>query len=40
VDIGFADQVATYDFVLHADMTVIPEPSTYALKATALAGIA
>jgi len=40
VDIGFADRVAAYDFALDGDMHVIPEPSTYALMATALAGIA
>ncbi len=40
VHIGFADQVAPYDFALDGDFNVIPEPSTYALKATALAGIA
>ena len=37
--IGFADQVATYDFALDGDFNVIPEPSTYAMMAPALAGI-
>ena len=40
VDIGFANQVTTYDFALDGDMHVIPEPSTYALLAPGLAGIA
>jgi len=40
VDIDFRDQVTPYDFALDGDFNVIPEPSTYALKATALAGIA
>jgi hypothetical protein len=38
-DIGLADQVTTYDSALYGDMNVIPEPSTYALIPTALAGI-
>ena len=39
VDIDFRDQVTPYDFELDGDMHVIPEPSTYALMATPLAGI-
>jgi len=39
IDIGLANQVTTYDFALYGDMTVTPEPSTYALMATGLAGI-
>ena len=38
ISVGFGDTSTTWNF--EADMNVIPEPSTYALMATGLAGLA